>query len=188
MRLLSSAPAAYTVGHGTLSAEEFVALLQGAKIAAIADVRIVPRSRHNPQFGLENISRTLVTAGIAYEHFKELGGWRRPAHDSPNVALRNVAFRGYADYMQTDEFARAVDALVVELAARPTAVMCSESLWWRCHRRLLADYLVLARGWRIYDLLHDGRLDEHRLTPGIRRTARGVQYDAPAGPLFGSSR
>jgi len=168
---------AYTVGHGTLSEEAFVALVRGAQIAAIADVRTVPRSRHNPQFETDAMRDWLPAAGIAYTHYKPLGGWRRPHKDSPNVALRNDAFRGYADYMLTDEFAAAVDALLPELARTPTAMMCSESVWWRCHRRLLADYLVLARACEIFDLMHDGRCEPHRLTPGVRRTERGVCYD-----------
>ena len=172
-------PAAFTVGHGTLPAAEFIALLRGAKIAAVADVRVVPRSRHNPQFSIEALSRNLVSAGIAYTHFKDLGGWRRPDPKSPNVSLRNDAFRGYADYMQTDQFACAVDALLEDLIARPTALMCSESVWWRCHRRLLADYLALARGWEVFDLLHDGRCERHRITPGARSTPEGLVYDAP---------
>ncbi len=118
----------------------------------------------------------LPGAGIAYAHDKELGGWRRPRADSPNVVLRHPAFRGYADYMLTDEFARAVDELLPRLEVRPTALMCSESVWWRCNRRLVADYLVLARGWEVLDLMHSGRADAHKLTEGVRRTPSGVVY------------
>jgi len=168
---------AYTVGHGTLEAPDFVALLRNAEIVAISDVRTAPGSRRNPQFGSAAMREWLGEAGISYAHYKKLGGWRRPRPDSPNVALRNAAFRGYADYMLTDEFARAVDALEPELRAKATAVMCSESVWWRCHRRLLADYLVLARGWTILDLMHDGRADPHKLTPGVRVSGARLCYD-----------
>ena len=168
---------AFTVGHGTLPSEDFITLLRGAGIDAIGDVRTVPRSRHNPQYDISALREWLPAAGIAYAHYKALGGWRRPRPDSPNVALRNAAFRGYADYMLTPEFAQAVDVLLPELASKPTALMCSESVWWRCHRRLLADYLILARGWEVFDLMHDGRIDAHRLTPSVRPTGTGVCYD-----------
>lgn len=126
----------------------------------------------------------LNDGGLGYEHFKALGGFRRPLADSPNVALRNAAFRGYADYMLTTQFADAVDQLVPLLDARPTTLMCSESVWWRCHRRLLADYLVLTRGWEIFDLMHDGRITPHLLTPGVRGAGNVVYYDltSPSAP------
>ena len=152
-------------------------MLHAAKIEAIVDIRTVPRSRRNPQYETTAMRVWLPEAGIAYEHDKELGGWRRPRADSPNVALRHPAFRGYADYMLTDEFARAVDELLPRLTARPTALMCSESVWWKCHRRLLADYLVVARQWDVFDLMHDGRAGAHKLTEGVRPTPDGVIYD-----------
>jgi uncharacterized protein (DUF488 family) len=169
---------AYTVGHGTLAAEDFEALLRSAGIAGVADIRTVPRSRRNPQYATEAMREWLRGAGIAYRHYQALGGWRRPRPDSPNIGLRHPAFRGYADYMLTEEFAQAVDALVPQLESRPTALMCSESVWWRCHRKLLADYLVLVRGLDIYDLMHDGRAPAHVLTPGARLSGRQVLYDA----------
>ena len=118
----------------------------------------------------------LGAAGIHYAHDKALGGWRKPLADSPNVALRNAAFRGYADYMLTETFSQAVDELTVQLEARPTAMMCSESVWWRCHRRLLADYLVLVRGWEVRDLMHDGRAEPHVLTPDAHTDGKNVYY------------
>jgi uncharacterized protein (DUF488 family) len=120
----------------------------------------------------------LPEAGISYEHDKELGGWRRARADSPNIALRHPAFRGYADYMLTDDFARAIDEVLPKLEARPTALMCSESVWWKCHRRLVADYLVLVREWEVFDLMHDGRADAHKLTDGARKDGARVLYDA----------
>ena len=163
---------AYTIGHGTLPASDFLALLRGARIVAIADVRTVPRSRHNPQYESDSMRLWLTEGGVAYAHYKALGGWRRPRSDSPNFVLRNAAFRGYADYMLTDEFSQAVDFTMPELERQATALMCSESVWWRCHRRLLADYLVLARGWEILDLSHDGKAKPHLLTPGVRPSLR----------------
>jgi uncharacterized protein (DUF488 family) len=160
-----------------LPADEFIALLKTAKIEAIVDVRTVPRSRRNPQYETTAMRVWLPEAGIAYAHEKELGGWRRPCAGSPNVALRHPAFRGYADYMLTGEFARAVDGLLPQLETRSTALMCSESVWWKCHRRLIGDYLVLARGWEVFDLMHDGRAFPHKLTEGVRRTPSGVVYD-----------
>lgn len=120
----------------------------------------------------------LPQSGIAYAHYETLGGWRKPLADSPNTALRHPAFRGYADYMLTPAFSEGVDALEPEMRASTTALMCSESVWWKCHRRLLADYLVLVRGWEIRDLMHDGRAELHRLTAGVRRTSGYVIYDA----------
>lgn len=158
-------------------------MLKRANIEAIVDVRTVPRSRHNPQYETTAMRLWLPEAGIDYAHHKALGGWRRARPDSPNIALRHPAFRGYADYMLTEEFSRAIDDVLPELEARPTALMCSESVWWKCHRRLLADYLVLARGWGVFDLMHDGRADAHKLTDGVRPTQGGVVYDGGQLPL-----
>lgn len=148
------------------------------------DIRTVPRSRRNPQYETTAMRVWLPEAGIAYEHDKELGGWRKPRADSPNVVLRHPAFRGYADYMLTGEFSRAIDEVLPRLKARPTALMCSESVWWKCHRRLVADYLVVARGWDVFDLMHDGRADPHKLTEGVRKTSAGVVYDGGSARLL----
>jgi uncharacterized protein (DUF488 family) len=108
----------------------------------------------------------------------QLGGFRRPLRDSPNVALRHPAFRGYADYMQTSAFHEALEALVRNAPQTPTAVMCSETLWWRCHRRLIADALVLTHGVDVVHLMHTGKMEPHRLTPGVRRLDNGtLVYD-----------
>jgi len=167
----------YTLGHGTLASADFITLIRNAGIEAVADIRTVPRSRHNPQYESAAMCEWLPAAGIRYAHYKALGGWRRPRTDSPNVALRNAAFRGYADYMMTDEFAKAIDLLVPSLEERPTALMCSESVWWRCHRRLVADYLVLVKSWDVRDLMHDGRAELHRLTAGARLVDGRLRYD-----------
>jgi uncharacterized protein (DUF488 family) len=175
----------YTVGHGTLPAEEFTALLEGAQIARVADVRSFPASRHNPQFRREVMEQWVPDAGIDYVWIRELGGRRRSSGASKNVALRNDAFRAYADYMSTPEFHEGL-AQVLDLAERdPTTVMCSESVWWRCHRRLIADYLVLVRGVDAVHLMHDGRLTAHVPTAGVRVSDGGLVYDVGVTAPFG---
>ncbi|HEV3134770.1 MAG TPA: DUF488 domain-containing protein [Acidimicrobiia bacterium] len=174
-----------TVGHGTLPADDLAALITGAGIEIIVDVRSFPASRRNPQFRREAMERWLPDAGVAYRWEPRLGGRRRPRPDSPNGALRVPAFRGYADHMETAEFRDAVDELLAEAGTRPAAVMCAESLWWRCHRRLLADAAVLLRGAAVEHLFHDGRLDQHRPTAEARVDGRRLVYDGgePGLPL-----
>ena len=135
----------YTIGHSTRPIDEFIALLRAHSIEQIADVRTVPRSRRHPHFSREALEQSLPAAGVAYRHFGLLGGLRKPRQDSSNIGWRHEGFRGYADYMETAEFARALDALVVwagDADLRRTAVMCAEAVWWRCHRQLIADALV----------------------------------------------
>jgi uncharacterized protein (DUF488 family) len=153
----------YTVGHSTHTLDDLVALLRRHEIAQIADVRITPTSRRLPHFSREALAGALPRSGIAYVHMKDLGGRRRPAPDSPNTGWKNAGFRGYADHMQSEEFATALRALERLAGERRTAVMCAEALWWRCHRRLIADALV-ARGHRVVHIASGGGLDEHRLT------------------------
>ncbi len=168
-----------TLGHGTLDGEQLVDLLDGAGVALVLDVRSFPASRRHPQFAREQLEQYLPAGGIAYRWDRRLGGFRKPSPDSPNTALRNPAFRGYADHMDTPEFTAALDALLADAAARPAAVMCSESLWWRCHRRLLADAATLLHGTDVRHLGHDGSLTAHRLTDGVRRAAADrLVYDA----------
>jgi uncharacterized protein (DUF488 family) len=174
-----------TVGHGTLPQEDFTALVSGAGIEVVVDVRSFPASRRHPQFGREAMERWLPDAGIAYRWEPRLGGRRRARPDSPHGALRVAAFRGYADHMETDEFRDAIDDLLAEGGTRPVAVMCAESVWWRCHRRLLADAVVLLRGTPVEHLFHDGRIDPHRPTPEARVDGRRLVYDGgePGLPL-----
>jgi uncharacterized protein (DUF488 family) len=170
-----------TIGHGTLPARAFSALVRGAGVETIVDVRRFPGSRHNPQFGRDEMQRWLADEEVSYRWTAALGGRRKGSPDSPNVALRNAQFRAYADHMSSDEFAAAIDELV-ELASRlPVAVMCSEAVWWRCHRRLLADHLVLVSDLAVEHLFHDGRLAEHPVTPGARGDDQRVVYDALPG-------
>jgi uncharacterized protein (DUF488 family) len=167
----------HTVGHGTLSSEAFSALLRGAGLEQVLDIRSYPGSRHNPQFNREAMEAWLADDGLAYEWIRELGGRRRTRPDSRNVALRNDAFRGYADHMETPEFAAAVDRLIADRVLDHAVVMCSESVWWRCHRRLLADHLVLVRDLEVLHLMHDGRRTAHVLTQGVRREGEHLVYD-----------
>jgi uncharacterized protein (DUF488 family) len=166
-----------TVGHGTLSAEEFIGLLRGAAVARLIDIRSAPGSRHNPQFARLEMEQWLPRANIAYQWERALGGFRKTSPESPNTALRHPAFRGYADYMMTREFATGADALLQSAGSALTTVMCSESVWWRCHRRLLSDYLTLIRSVEIRHLMHDASLREHRLTEGVRAVGAHALYD-----------
>lgn len=131
-----------TIGHSTRSADEFMDLLRAHDIRKLADVRSVPRSARHPHFGREALAARLATDGLTYRHFPALGGLRKPRHDSPNTAWQQPGFRGYADHMQTPEFAAALSELVRFAVANDTTVMCAEAVWWRCHRRLLSDALV----------------------------------------------
>ncbi len=166
-----------TVGHGTLGADEFAALLGAAGIEVLVDVRTAPGSRRVPHFGRSELEGWLPAHGIAYEWHRELGGFRRAHPDSRHTSLRNASFRGYADYMDEPEFVAALDRLMAMLERR-SAIMCSESLWWRCHRRLIADAAVLLRGVRVEHLLHDGRLTPHQPTEGVRVDGGRLTYDA----------
>lgn len=164
-----------TVGHGTASEDAFVALLRGAGIENLVDIRTVPASRHNPQFRREALARWISGAGITYRHEPRLGGFRKPDANSPNHALRNPAFRGYADHMRTLEFRAALDEVLRQDAV---AVMCSESVWWRCHRRILSDAVVILEIADVVHLMHDGRLVQHVPTEGVRREGDLLVYDA----------
>jgi uncharacterized protein (DUF488 family) len=167
----------YTVGHGALPAEDFATLLAGAGIEVVVDVRSVPASRRHPQFAREAMEQWLPDAEVAYRWEPRLGGRRRPRADSPHGALRVPAFRGYADHMETPEFRDAIGDLLDEAGVRRATVMCAESVWWRCHRRLVADAVVLLRGAAVKHLFHDGRLDSHRPTPEARVDGLRIVYD-----------
>jgi uncharacterized protein (DUF488 family) len=168
-----------TYGHGTESAERTVATLTGARVAALVDIRTAPGSRRNPQFARAAMEEWLPEAGIAYRWEKRLGGFRRPSAGNPDVAWRESMFRGYAEYMRSADFRAAIDGVLAEAGERPVAVMCSEAVWWRCHRRLVADFAATARGVEVRHLMHDGRLEPHRPSPGLRLRDDGLLvYDA----------
>jgi uncharacterized protein (DUF488 family) len=157
-------PTIFTIGHSTHPIERFVELLWRHRVGCVADVRIQPGSRRLPQFGRDALDEALAAEAIRYEHIAELGGRREPDPDTPNTGWQTPAFRGYADHMRTEEFAQGLERLADVGRRHSTAVMCAEALWWRCHRRLLSDAL-LVRGWHVVHIGADGRLTEHRLTP-----------------------
>ena len=168
-----------TFGHGTATAEQMTELLRGADVAVLVDIRTAPGSRRHPHVARAELERWLPEAGISYRWEKRLGGFRKSGPDSPDTAWREDMFRGYAAHMRTEDFLAAVDGVLAQASADPTAVMCSESLWWRCHRRLLANFVSVVRDTPVRHLLHDGRLEEHRLSPGLRRRDDGLLvYDA----------
>jgi uncharacterized protein (DUF488 family) len=168
-----------TFGHGTATAEQMTELLRNADVATLVDIRTAPGSRRHPHVALAELERWLPEAGIAYRWEKRLGGFRKAPPDSPDVVWREDMFRGYAAHMRTAGFLAATDEVLAQASADTTAVMCSESLWWRCHRRLLADFVSAVREVPVRHLLHDGRLEEHRLSPGLRQRDDGLLvYDA----------
>jgi len=152
-----------TFGHGTAGQDEILALLGGAGVRLVVDIRTAPGSRRNPHVARHELERWLPENEIGYRWEKRLGGFRRPVPDSPDVAWRQEMFRGYAAHMRTEEFSDAIDDLLDDIAETGggTAVMCSESVWWRCHRRMVADFMVLVRHVPVVHLMHDGRLIEH---------------------------
>jgi uncharacterized protein (DUF488 family) len=175
----------WTVGHSTHSLDAFVALLATHDIAQVTDVRTVPKSRRHPHFHTDALARSLPDRGVAYVHLPRLGGWRHPDAESPNRAWQNPSFRGYADYAMGDEFADGLAQLREHSRARRTAVMCSEALWWRCHRRLIADRLVVA-GDTVCHISSTGRTSEHRLTPFATVGTDGqITYPAASEPAVG---
>src|SRR6201986_5591467 len=156
-----------TFGHGTATAELMTDLLRDACVAVLIDVRTAPGSRRHPHVARAELERWLPEAGICYRWDKRLGGFRKPGPDSPDVAWREDMFRGYAAHMRTAEVGAAVDEALAQADAELTAVMCAESLWWRCHRRMIADFVSVVRDVPVRHLLHDGRLEEHRLSEGL---------------------
>jgi uncharacterized protein (DUF488 family) len=166
-----------TVGHGTLAAEALAFLLHDARVDVVADVRAFPGSRRNPQFARGEMERWMPDAGIRYAWLPDLGGRRQLVSGSKHVALRNDAFRAYADHMETTTFTAGVEELLSLARTESTAVMCSESVWWRCHRRLLADHLVLVRHVDVAHLMHDGRRVPHPPTDGVRVAGDRLVYD-----------
>jgi uncharacterized protein (DUF488 family) len=153
----------HTIGHSTHPFEEFVAILDAHAIEAVADVRTVPKSRHNPQFHIDSLRRTLPEAGLEYVHLAALGGLRHSRPDSPNTGWRNSSFRGYADYMQTPEFLAGLDGLVELAGQKRTVIMCAEAVPWRCHRSLVGDAL-LVRGHEVIDIYDAHTAKPERLT------------------------
>ena len=173
-----------TVGHGTLSQERLGALLGEAGVEHLVDVRTAPGSRRHPHVSRSALEEWLPPLGIAYAWERRLGGWRKARPDSPNTGLRNDSFRGYADYMRTAPFWAALDEVLATAGDHRTAVMCSEAVYWRCHRRLIADATEIGRAVAVRHLGHDGSLGRHRLTEGVRRDGELLVYDGGAPALW----
>jgi uncharacterized protein (DUF488 family) len=175
-----------TIGHSTLPIESFISILRENGVRTLADIRTVPKSRHNPQFTQENLARSLSDSGIEYRWHRALGGLRHPRRDSMNTGWRNASFRGYADYMQAPEFAAAIDGLLNSSPHEHTVILCAEAVPWRCHRSLVADALMLRNVAveHIYcgDLKREtggrSRREPHKLTSFLRVQAQQIWYPA----------
>jgi uncharacterized protein (DUF488 family) len=173
----------WTIGHSTRSLEEFLSLLHSFGIRLLADIRNYPGSRRYPHFNKEALERSLPANDIQYKHFKDLGGRRKPLKDSVNTTWKNSAFRGYADYMQTTEFENAANELQQLAKVQPTAYMCSEAVWWSCHRSLLSDHLKV-RGWQVMHIMDIGKATAHPYTKPARIVDGQLRYDPPGDLLF----
>jgi uncharacterized protein (DUF488 family) len=188
-RMALSTGTLWTIGHSTREWEVFVGMLREARIDVLADVRRFAGSRRNPQFSPLAMAPALAAAGIDYVPMPEFGGRRKPQSDSPNGAWRVAAFRAYADYMAEPEFALARERLMRLAGERRVAVMCAEAVWWRCHRRLIADDFT-ARGWQVCHLMTRGKATVHPLNPDARMVDGVLRYPAPddgQGGLFGGA-
>jgi uncharacterized protein (DUF488 family) len=169
-------PVFFTLGHSTRPLGEFTALLRAHDVGQLVDVRTVPRSRHNPQFNKDTLGKYLRARRINYRHMKELGGLRRPRKDSAlNAGWRNASFRGYADYMQTEEFAAGLTKLLAVAAKKPAAIMCAEAVPWRCHRSMIADALT-ARGFPVRHIMSPASARLHKLNPMAKVRGPRVTY------------
>ena len=181
---MTAAATIWTIGHSTRSLADFVARLEAQRIELVADVRRFPGSRRHPQFGMDALRAGLADAGIAYRHFVALGGRRRPRPDSPNTVWRNEAFRGYADHLGDPDYRAAFDELCALACERRCALMCAESLWWRCHRSLIADDFVL-HGWTVLHILGAG-VEPHAFREPARLVDGVPCYGAGQTALFES--
>ncbi len=165
----------YTIGHSTRPIEEFSGILKTYRITLLADIRTVPRSRHNPQYEQAALSDALRNQNIGYIHMRALGGLRHARKDSVNTGWKNASFRGYADYMQTQEFADAVEDLIALSEKETTAIMCAEAVPWRCHRSLVADAL-LGRGIEVIDVMSKTSAKPHKMTPWANVQGTHITY------------
>ena len=174
-------PIIWTVGHSTRPIGEFTDSLRAHEILLLVDIRTIPRSRHNPQFNANALAESLKEAGLISLHMPALGGLRKAWKDSINDGWRNASFRGYADYMQTDEFLNALEELMAESRLQPTAIMCAEAVPWRCHRSLIADALV-SRGWGVRHIMSPEKATPHVLTPFAHFEKGVLTYPKPTDP------
>jgi uncharacterized protein (DUF488 family) len=166
----------WTIGHSTRAIDEFISLLDENEIKLLVDVRAWPGSKRYPQFNKDALAESLNAHGIRYEHFPELGGKRKSKPESRNTAWRNASFRGYADYMETEQFQKGIERLLdIAAEAGPTAIMCAEAVWWRCHRSLIADYLK-ARGVKVLHVLGANKVEPHPYTSAARIVNGELSY------------
>jgi len=166
----------WTIGHSTRPIEEFVAKLQSFQIELVADIRSYPGSRKFPQFNKESLEITLPANHIQYIHLKDLGGRRKVNPDSKNTSWRHIAFRGYADYMETNAFKEGIKELEKIAMKQRTAFMCSEAVWWRCHRSMVSDYLKV-HSWKVMHIIGMGKEDEHHYTSPARIVNGELNYE-----------
>jgi len=177
----------FTVGHSTLPIEQFLAVLKAYRIERLVDIRTLPRSRRNPQFERTALADSLSSECVDYVHLPALGGLRHPRKESPNTGWRNQGFRGYADYMQTQAFAAALDrAIQLAQGTSPTVLMCGEAVPWRCHRSLVADALIV-RGIRVLEIISAAEPKEHALTPFAHVRGTRITYPADQRSLLETS-
>lgn len=172
-------PIIRTIGHSTRPVDALVEMLMAYGVKRLIDVRTLPKSRHNPQYNREALEQRLRDTGIGYEHMKGLGGLRHPRKDSANMGWRNESFRGYADYMQTPEFASELETLVRAAAQEPVAVMCAEAVPWRCHRWLISDSLT-ARGYPVEHIMSATKSNRHTMTSFAKVEGTSITYPADA--------
>ncbi len=170
-------PLVLTIGHSTRPVKDFIGLLKTHGVKMIVDVRTVPRSRHNPQFNLETLPETLKSVRIGYRHMAELGGLRHAQRDSPNMGWRNSSFRGFADYMQTEEFEKNLEKLIGLVRRKKICLMCAEAVPWSCHRSLIADALQV-RGLSVGHIMSKSQPQPHKLTPFAQVDGTRITYPA----------
>lgn len=172
----------WTIGHSTLPLEEFLSMLKSFDIQILADVRSFPGSRKFPQYNKENLQQSIPAHGIQYVHIEKLGGRRKVHSDSKNTAWRHPAFRGYADYMETADFKEGIKELVSLAQEKRVAYMCSEAVWWRCHRSLISDYLKI-NGWKVFHIMGIGKEQEHPYTGAAAIINGSLNYEAKNKPI-----
>jgi uncharacterized protein (DUF488 family) len=172
----------WTIGQSTRKIDHFISLVEENGIKLVVDVRRLPGSRRYPQFNKEALADSLGQHGIRYEHFADLGGRRKPKHTSHKTAWRNASFRGYADYMETEEFRKGIERLVdLTSEVGPAAIMCAEAVWWRCHRALISDYLK-ARGIEVIHIVDANKSEPHPFTSAARIVDGGLSYASDKEP------
>lgn len=170
----------WTIGHSSRTLEEFTAMLKSFSIKQLVDVRSLPGSNKFPHFNQDELAASLNKIGIGYYHFKNLGGRRRPAKDSTNTVWHNKSFRAYADYMETTEFKKSMGALEKLARGKPTAIMCSEAVWWRCHRAMISDKLK-SEEWKVWHIMAPEKETEHPYTQPAEIVHGRLQYGRKSG-------